>query len=138
MISALERGHLERDLFGPVIIRSAEYNIQCDFSGAARFLTGDYTSKGCAGPLNAVPVYFHFLKGFLVYEAQPAASVHEYLCEATAVHYGTENQCGWCPGCSKFRFVTRVEGDSSITPWVYCRYLIDFSEAAECSFLHVI
>src|SRR3954470_15064798 len=138
MVSAFERGHLERDLFGPVIIRSAEYHIQCDLSGAAHFLTGDYSSKGCAASLNAVPVYFHLLEGFLVDEVQSAASVHKYLCEVTAVHYGTENQYGWCSGCSKFGFVDRVEGDGSIAPWIYCRYLVDFGEAAKCSFSHVI
>src|SRR4051812_25133279 len=32
-----------------------------------------------AALLNAVPVYFHFLKGFLINEVQSAASIHEYL-----------------------------------------------------------
>ena len=29
-------------------------------------------------------------------EVQSAAAVHEYLCKPEAVHYRTEDQCGWC------------------------------------------
>ena len=92
MISAAERGHLERDLFGPIIIRRVEHHIQCNFSCAACFPTRDYSSKGCAASLNAAPVYFHFLEGFLVNEVQSAATVHEYLGKAKAVHYWTKDQ----------------------------------------------
>src|SRR3954468_10051305 len=126
MVSATERGHLERDLFGPVI------------SYTARFPTGDYSSKGCAASLNAVPVYFHFSKGFLINEVQSAATVHEYLGESKAVHYWTEDQCGWCSGCSEFRFVTAIKSNGHVTPWVYCCHMVDFGKAAECSFLHII
>ena len=68
MISAVERGHLERDFFGSIIVRRAEHHIKCDFSGAARFPAGDYSSEGCAASLNAALVYFHFLESFLVDE----------------------------------------------------------------------
>ena len=92
MISTTERGHLESDLRGPVIIRRAEHHIQCDFSCAACFPTGDCSSKGCAASLNAAPVYFHFSEGFLVSEVQSAAAVHEYLCKSEVVHYRTKDQ----------------------------------------------
>ena len=133
MVAAPERGHLKHDLLGSVIVRRAEHHIQCDFSCTARFPTGDYSSKGCAASLDAVPVYFHFSKGFLINEVQSAASIHEHLGEAKAVHYGTEDQCGWCSGCSEFRFVTGIEGNSRVTPWIYCCYLVDFGKAAERS-----
>ena len=138
LISAAERGHLERDLLGPVTIRRAEHHVQCDFSCAACFRTGDYSSKGCAASLNAAPVYFHFSEGFLVNEVQSAATVHEYLGKSKVVHYRTKDQCGWCSGCSEFRFIAGIIGNSRVTPWVYCCYLVDFSKAAECSFPHII
>ena len=79
-----------------------------------------------------------FLKSFLVNEVQSAAAVHEYLGKAKAVNYGTKHQCGWCSGCLEFRFVAGVEGDGCVAPWVCCCYLVDFGEAADCSFPHVI
>ena len=138
MVSAAERGHLKRELLGYVIIRRAEHYIQCDFSCIARFPTGDYSSKGCVASLHAALVYFHFSKGFLTNEVQPAATVHEYLSKSKAVHYRTKDQCGWCSGCSEFRFITGVKGNSHVTPWVYCCYLVDFGKAAECPFSHII
>ena len=138
MITVAERSHLERDLFGPVIVRRAEHHIKCDFSCAARFLARDYSSKGCAASLNAAPVYFHFVKGLLINEVQSAVAVHEYLGKTKAVHYWTEDQCGWCSGCSEFRFVAGIEGDIRVAPWIYCCYLVEFGKAAECSFPHVV
>ena len=129
---------MERDLFGPVIVRRAKHHIKCDFSGAVRFPTGDYSSKGCVASLNAALVYFHFLKGFLINEVQSAAVVHEYLGKTKVVHYWTEDQCGWCSGCSEFRFITGIKGNSRVTPWVYCCYLVDFGKVAECPFLHIV
>src|SRR3954466_9336634 len=79
-----------------------------------------------------------FLKGFLINEVQSAASIHEYLGKSKAVHYWTEDQCGWCSGCSEFGFITGIKSNSRVTPWVYCCYLVDFGKAAECSFSHII
>ena len=138
MVSAAERGHLERDFFGPVIVRRAEHHIECDFSSAACFQARDYSSEGCAASLNTAPVYFHFLKSFLVNEVQSAAAIHEYLGKSKAVHYWTEDQCGWCSGCSEFRFVAGVEGEGRVAPRICCCYLVDFGKAVDRSFPHIV
>ena len=138
MVSAAERGHLERDLLGPVIIQRAEHHIQCDFSLTARFPAWDYSPKSCVASLNAAPVNFHFSQGFLVYEVESAAAVHEYLCKSEAVHYRTEDQCGWCSGCLEFRFITGIKGNSRVTPRIYFCYVADFGHAAECSLASII
>ena len=103
-----------------------------------RFPTRDYSSKGCAASRDAVPVYIHFLESFLIDEVQSAAAVHEYLGKMKVIHYWTEDQCGWCSGCSEFWFVTGIKGNGRVTPWVYCRYLVDFGKAAECPLSHII
>ena len=46
VISAVERGHVEEELFGPVVIRRAEYYIKFNFPQASCFSTGDDASKG--------------------------------------------------------------------------------------------
>ena len=138
VISTVERCHLEGYFFGPIILRRAEYQIECDFSRTSRLPTRNNSSKGRITLLNAAPVYFHFLKGFLINEVQSAATIHEYLGKTKDVHYWTEDQCGWCSGCSEFRFITGVKSDSRVTPWVYCCYLVDFGKATECPFSHII
>ena len=66
MISSVERGHLEGYLFEPIILRRAEYHVECDFSRASRLPTGDDSSEGRATLLDAAPIYFHFVEWVLV------------------------------------------------------------------------
>ena len=68
VVSAAERGHLECNFFGPIILRCAEYHIQCDFSRTSRLPTRDDSPEGRAASLNAALVNFHLIEGFLVDE----------------------------------------------------------------------
>ena len=68
VVSAAERGHLESDFFGPIILRRAEYHVKCEFSRASCLPTGNDSSEGCATLLNAAPVYFHFVECVLINE----------------------------------------------------------------------
>ena len=129
------KGATWKVFFGLIVLQCAEYHAECDFSRTPCLPTGNDSSEGCATSLNVVPVYFHFLKGFLINEVQSATAVHEYLGKTKAVHYSAEDQCGWCSSCSEFRFITGVKGDGCVTPWVYCCHLVDFGKAVECPFL---
>ena len=129
---------MERDLFGPVILRRAEYHIQCDFPRTSCLPTRDDSSEGRAASLNAALVYFHLIEGFLIDEVQSASAVHEHFSEPEAIHDWTKDQSGWCSGCSELRLVTRIEGYSRVVPWIYCCDVVDFSEAAECSLAPII
>src|SRR4051812_28589844 len=102
------------------------------------FPTRDDSPEGCAALLNAVPVYFQFLESFFINEVSSTAAVHEHFSEPIAVHNWTKDQCGWCLGCSEFRFVTGIEGDSRVSPWIHCCHLEDFGKAAECSLAPII
>ena len=42
----------------------------------------------------------------LIDEVQSVVAVHEYLGESKAIHYRTEDHCGWCSGCPEFRFAS--------------------------------
>ena len=68
VISVVERGHLEGYFFGPIIIRRAEYHVECYFSRTPRPPTGNNSSEGRAALLNAAPVYFHFAECIFVDE----------------------------------------------------------------------
>ena len=70
IIDTLEtyQGHLEGYLLGPIILRRAEYHIECDFSRTSCLPTGNNSSEGRAALLNAAPVYFHFVESFLINE----------------------------------------------------------------------
>ena len=68
MVSVAERGHLESDFFGPIILRRAEYHVDCDFSRASCLRTGNDSSEGRAALLDAASVYFHFVECILIYE----------------------------------------------------------------------
>ena len=68
VISAIERGHLEGYLFGPIILRRAEYHVECYFSRTPRLPTGNNSSECRAALLNAAPIYFHFVECIFVDE----------------------------------------------------------------------
>ena len=68
VVSAAERGHLECNFFGPVILRHVEYHIQCDFSRALCLSTRDDSPEGSAASFNAALVNFHLVEGFLIDE----------------------------------------------------------------------
>ena len=44
VIATAKQGHLECDLFGPIILRRAEYHIYCDFSRTSCLPTRDDSS----------------------------------------------------------------------------------------------
>ena len=66
MVSAAERGHLEHDFFGPIILWRAEYHIQCDFSRTPCLPTRDDSPEGRDASLDAALVNFHLVEGFFV------------------------------------------------------------------------
>ena len=68
VVSAAKQGYLECDFFRRIILRSAEYHIQCDFSRTSRLPTRDDSPEGRAALLNAALVNFHLVEGFLVDE----------------------------------------------------------------------
>ena len=68
VISAVERGHLEGYLFGPIILRRAEYHVKFDFSRTPCLPTGNDSSEGRVALLDAAPVYFHFVECILIDE----------------------------------------------------------------------
>ena len=129
---------MECDFFRPIILRSAEYHIQCDFSRTSCLPTGDDSSEGRAALLNAAFVNFHLVEGFLVDEVQPASAVHEHFSEPEAVHNWTKDQGGWCPDCSELRFVTGIEGYGRVAPWIYCCHVANFGETAMSSLVPII
>ena len=61
VVSTAERGHMESDFFGPIILRRAEYHVKCDFSRTSHLPTGNDSSEGRVALLDAASVYFHFL-----------------------------------------------------------------------------
>ena len=69
VISAVERGHLEGYLLGPIILRRAEYHVKCDFSRTPRLPTGNDSSESRGALHNAAPIYFHFVECILIDEA---------------------------------------------------------------------
>ena len=68
VVSTAKWGHLECYFFGPVILRGAEYHIQCDFPYASCLPTRDDSPEGRAALLNVALIYFHFVKSFLIDE----------------------------------------------------------------------
>mgnify|MGYP005822001269 CR=1 FL=1 len=62
VISVVEGSHVEEQLFGPVILRRAEYYIKFDFPQTSCFLIGDDASKGGIALLDACPVNMHFAR----------------------------------------------------------------------------
>ena len=68
VIPTIERGHLERYLFGPIVLRRAEYHVKCDFARASSLPTGNDSSEGRAALLDAAPVYFHFVECIFIDE----------------------------------------------------------------------
>ena len=62
MISAIERCHIEEQLFEHVVLRRAEYYIKFSFPQASCFSTGDNTSKG--GTAEGTK---HFEQGDIIY-----------------------------------------------------------------------
>ena len=78
MISDVERCHVEEQLFGPIVLRHAEYDIEFDPPRAYYFSTGDDASESGAALLNATFVHLHFLERIFIDEVQSAATVHEY------------------------------------------------------------
>ena len=120
-------------LFGPIVLRRAEYHIECDFSRTSCLPARNNSLEGCVALLNVAPVYFHFVEGFLVDEVQSAGAIHEHFGEPKAIHNWTEDQRGWCPDCLELRFVTGAESYGRVNSGIYCCDLADFGEAAECS-----
>ena len=86
VVSAAERSHLEGDFFGPVILRRAEYNVECDFSRTSRLPTRDNSYEGRAALLNAAPIYFHFVECIFVDEVKSDSTIHEHFGKSKAVH----------------------------------------------------
>ena len=68
VISAVERGHLEGYLFGPIILQRAEYHFKCYFSRTPRLPIGNDSSEGHVALLGVAPVYFHFVDCIFVDE----------------------------------------------------------------------
>ena len=77
---------MEEQLFGPVVIRRAEYYIEFDCPRASCFSTGDNTSKGGTALLDAALVHLHFVERIFVDEVKSASTVHEHLDKSKAVH----------------------------------------------------
>ena len=86
VISAVERCHVEEQLFGPVVLRCAEYDVKFNLPRASCFLTGDNALKCGAALLNATFVHLHFLERIFVDEVQSAATVHDHFGEPKAIH----------------------------------------------------
>src|SRR5215216_2604401 len=86
VVSAIERGHVEEKLFGPVVIRRAEYYIEFNFPRASCFSTGDNTSKGGTTLLDAALVHLHFVERIFVNEVKSASAIHEHLGKSKAIH----------------------------------------------------
>ena len=93
----VERGHLEGYLFGPIVLRRAEYHVKLNFSCASCFPTGNDSSEGLITLLDADSIYLHFTECVLVNEVQSAPAVHEHFSELKAIHNWVEDQGGWCP-----------------------------------------
>ena len=55
-----------------------------------------------------------------------------------AIHDWTEDQGGWYPNCPEFWFVIGIESYGRVVLGVYLCDLVDFSEAAECPFAHIV
>ena len=85
VVCTVERGHLEGYLFGPIVLRHAEYHVEFNFSCASCFPTGNDSSKSRITLLDAASVYLHFIERVLVDEVQPAAAVHEHFSEPKAI-----------------------------------------------------
>ena len=85
-ISAIERGHVEEQLFRPVVIRRAEYYIEFNFPRASWLLTGDNSSKGGISLLDATLIHLHFVERIFVDEVKSTSVVHEHLGKSKAVH----------------------------------------------------
>ena len=88
VISAIERCHIEEQLFGPVVFWHAKYYIKFNFLRASCFLTGDDASKGSTALLDACSINMHFVERVLVDEVKPTAAVREQFGESKTVHYG--------------------------------------------------
>ena len=117
-------------LFGPIILRCAEYHIECEFSRTSCLPAGNNSSTGCAALFNAALVYFHFIESFLVNEVLSATAVHEHFGELKPIHNWIKDQGGWCSDYPVFSFVTAINSYSYVVPRVYCCYLTDFGESA--------
>ena len=88
MVSAAKRGHLERDFFGPVILRRAEYYIKFDFPRTSYFSTGDDASKGGVALPDACSINLHFVERIFIDKVKPTAAVHEHFGKSETVHNG--------------------------------------------------
>lgn len=86
VISAIERGHVEEQLFGPVILTHAEYYIKFNFPRASCFSIGDDASKGGTALLDAVLVHLHFVERVFIDEVKSVAAIHEHFGELKAIH----------------------------------------------------
>ena len=86
VMSAVGRCHVEQQLFGPVVLRRAKYDVKFDLPRASCFSTGDDASESGATLLNANFVHLHFLERIFVDEVQSAATVHEHFSEPKAIH----------------------------------------------------
>ena len=73
VMSAIEGSHVEEQLFGPVILRRAEYYIKFDFPKSSCFSTADDASKGGTSLLDVCSINLHFFERVLVDEVKPAA-----------------------------------------------------------------
>ena len=109
VVSAIEWGHVEEQLFGPVILRCAVYYIKFDFPRALCFSTGDDASKGGTALLDAVLVHLHFVERVFIDEVKSATAIHEYFSEPKAVHDWAKDQSGWCPDGLESRFITALK-----------------------------
>ena len=85
VISAIERGHVEEQLSGHIILRRAEYYIKFNFPRASCFSTGDNASKGGTALLDATLVHLHFVERIFVDEVKSATAVHEHFGESKAI-----------------------------------------------------
>ena len=86
VISAIDRCHVEVQLFGPVVLRRAEYHIEFNFPRASCFSTGDNASKGGTALLDATLVHLHFVERIFVDQVESATAVHEHFGESNAIH----------------------------------------------------
>ena len=77
---------MEEQLFGPVVLRRAEYYIQFDCPRTSCFLTGDDASEGGIALLDAGLVNLNFVERLLIDEVKSTAAIHEHFGESEAIH----------------------------------------------------
>ena len=92
MISAIEGNHVEEQLFGPVILKHAEYYIKFDFPRASCFSTGDDASKGGTALLDACSATMHLVERVLIDDVKSTTAVHEHFGKSEAIHNWVSDQ----------------------------------------------